>query len=258
MRDVADVYQRVSIDTQFPGIVAYPCGPFNDYLEYNYQIMKCNVELVRVLQMSFTFSDALGNKPKGISTWRFNLRFDAKRDVFVQGFIESLHIDLPRHQSQGIEPHDFAELLLGTGLVLYEDVRWITYCDSGSFSRKPAEGQQPNEPHWVTYRGMYDFAHLLQLLTGSPLPDEARAFNELLNLFFPCRCDVARYLHRLPHLNSSSFRSAQHTMDAFFKLPDAVRRTAFDPIEEENVVHGISSDVVKANGQSYRQLERVR
>ena len=32
---------------------------------------------------------------------------------------------------------------------------------------------RPGEPPWVTFCGMYDFGHMLQLLTSQPLPDEA-------------------------------------------------------------------------------------
>jgi len=249
MRDVAENYQHVAMDTQFPGIVARPTGPFSDYSDYNYQTLKCNVDLTRVIQIGMTFSDAKGNRPKGISTWRFNFGFNAGRDLFAQDSIDGLRhtrgLDLGKHHSQGIDTHQFGELLMSSGLVLNEDVRWITYCGSNGFTERPPEDGgpgRPGEPPWVTFCGMYDFGHLLQLLTSQTLPDEVHGFNESLDLFFPSRCDVAKHLHRLPQLNGdreskrSFFRNAHHILEAFFRLPDSIRRTAFDKVEEPAVV----------------------
>lgn len=240
MTDVAEVYQHVAMDTQFPGVVARPAGPFNDYAEYNYQTLRMNIDLTKVLQIGMTFSDSRGNRPKGISTWRFNFIFDASRDLFAQDSVDSLRqsrgLDLPKHQTQGIEPQRFAELLLGSGLVLNEDVRWITFRGTDSFSEritKDGGPGRPVEPAWATFCAMYDFGHLLQILSGQILPDEAVSFFETLDMFFPCRCDVSKHLHRLPQLSGSFFRNAHHILEAFFRLPDSVRRTAFDPQEEE-------------------------
>lgn len=247
MRDIAEVYQHVAMDTQFPGIVARPTGPFSQYEEYNYQTLKCNVDLTRVIQIGITFSDAKGNRPKGISTWRFNFLFNAGRDMYAQDSIDGLRntrgLDLGKHQTQGIDPQAFGELIMGSGLVLNDEVRWITYCGATSFAEPPSQdgpGRQ-GEPPWVTFCGLYDFGHMLQLLTSQPLPDEVVGFNEYLDYFFPSRCDVAKHLHRLPQLQGdgpearrrSCFCNAHHLLEAFFRLPDSIRRTAFDKEEEE-------------------------
>merc|ERR1740120_682737 len=143
MRDIAETFQHVAMDTQFPGIVARPTGPFTHYAEYNYQTLKCNVDLTRVIQIGMSFSDAKGNRPKGISTWRFNFGFNAGRDVFAQESIDGLRttrgLDLSKHQSQGIDPQVFGELLMSSGLVLNDEVRWITYCGSNSFAEAPSQ-----------------------------------------------------------------------------------------------------------------------
>jgi len=241
MRDVAEQFQHVSMDTQFPGLVARPTGPFCDYEEFNYMTLKCNVDLTRVIQVGLTFSDAKGNRPKGISTWRFNFEFNAQKDVFSQDSIDGLRqnrgLDLGKHHGQGIDTAKFGELLMGSGLVLNEEIRWLTFCGASSFQeRLPDE-----EAEWVAFSGMYDFGHLLRLLTALPLPDEVNGFYELLDLFFPCRCDIAMHWHRLQPVNGDSmmdtrrrglsFRNAHHVLEAFFRLPDAIRRTAFDRVE---------------------------
>ncbi|CAK0906589.1 unnamed protein product, partial [Prorocentrum cordatum] len=127
----------------FPGIVARPTGPFSDYADYNYQTLKCNVDLTRVIQIGMTFSDAKGNRPKGISTWRFNFGFNTGRDLYAQDSIDGLRhtrgLDLQKHNTQGIDTAQFGELLMSSGLVLNEDVRWITYCGSNGFHERPPE-----------------------------------------------------------------------------------------------------------------------
>lgn len=239
MRDVAELYQNVAMDTQFPGLVARPTGPFSDYEEYNYQTLKCNIDLTRVIQIGLTFSDAKGNRPKGISTWRFNFAFNVNKDLFSQDSIDGLRhsrgLDLEKHRSQGIDILEFGEQIMSSGLVLEDNMRWITFCGATDFSAKPPVA---NEPPWVTFCGMYDFGFLLALLTSCALPEDVAGFYEQLDTFFPCRCDVAKHLHKLPNGGDAdarrrpSFRNAHHVLEAFFRLPDAVRRTAFDPIEE--------------------------
>lgn len=248
MQDVAEVYQHVAMDTQFPGIVARPTGPFDDYADYNYQMLQNNVDLTRVIQIGVTFSDARGNRPKGISTWRFNFAFNVVRDLYAKDSIDGLRstrgLDLAKHHSQGIDPQAFGELVMTSGLVLNTDIRWIMYGGPGGFSEKPPEdgvNGQPGEPPWVTFCGMYDFGHLLRILTAQPLPDEVGRFYDQLDMWFPCRCDVAKHLHRLPqlggeqdgHRKRSFFCNAHHILEAFFRLPDSVRRTAFDKVDEE-------------------------
>lgn len=244
MRDIAEIYDHVAMETQCPGIVARPTGPFCDYSDYNYQTLKCNVDLTRVIQITLTFSDSKGNRPKG-STWRFNFSFNARRDLFAQESFDTRGLDLSLHGAQGVEPQAFAELLTSSGLVLNEDVRWITYGSTSSLAERPIEdsrGRSGDKP-WVNFCGMYDFGHMLQLLTSQPLPNEVRGFQESLDLFFPSRCDVAKHLHRLglvshksgegPDMRTRSlFRNAHYLLEAFFRLPESIRRTAFDREEE--------------------------
>lgn len=269
MRDVAEIYHHVAMDTQFPGIVAWPTGPFSDYSDFNYQTLKCNVDLTRVIQIGMTFSDAKGNRPKGISTWRFNFCFNAARDLYAQDSIDGLRhtrgLDLGKHQSHGIETQHFGELLMGSGLVLNEDVRWITYCGTNGLAERPPreEGKNSSEPPWVTFCGMYDFGHMLQLLTSQTLPDEINGFKETLDLFFPSRCDIAKHLHRLPQLSGdpndtrkrSFFRNAHHILEAFFRLPDSIRRTAFDPVEEEVPVVTNNHQHSSSNHRRHRERD---
>lgn len=65
-----------------------------------------------------------------IVAWQFNFRFDAADDMYNPEALELLHkagLDLARHAAEGIRPADFAELLITSGLVLNDDVYWISF-----------------------------------------------------------------------------------------------------------------------------------
>jgi len=237
MRDVAETYDHVALETQFPGIVARPTGPFSDYADYNYQTLKANVDLTTVLQISLTFSDEKGNRPKP-ATWRFNFSFNAERDLFPQDSLEMRGLDLNAHSSQGIKPSDFAELLMGSGLVLNEDIRWVTFGSPSSLSERSAEDKS-----WLSFSSMYDLGYLWHLLTSQQMPSEILGFQESLDLFFPSRCDISKHLHRLglaPHKNGEGLdlrtrqllRQAHYLLESFFRLPESIRRNAFERDEE--------------------------
>jgi CCR4-NOT transcription complex subunit 7/8 len=60
----------------------------------------------------------------------------------------------------------FGERLTASGLVLNDEVKWIAF------------------------HGMYDFAYMLKLLTGAPMPVGIAHFEEALDTFFRCRLDL--------------------------------------------------------------------
>ena len=62
-------------DTEFPGVVARPIGEFGSQADYQYQLVKCNVNLLKLIQLGLTFYDASGMKPPGPSTFQFNFQF---------------------------------------------------------------------------------------------------------------------------------------------------------------------------------------
>jgi hypothetical protein len=54
----------------------------------------------------------------------------SSEDTYAPDTIEILAksgIDFARHRTQGINPNDFAEVLITSGLVLFEDITWIGY-----------------------------------------------------------------------------------------------------------------------------------
>ncbi len=51
-------------------------------------------------------------------------------DMYDPDSIEKLQksgIDLQQHEKAGIDPNDFAELMITSGLVLVEETKWISF-----------------------------------------------------------------------------------------------------------------------------------
>lgn len=127
------------------------------------------MDLLQLIQIGITLCDQHGNLPADMSTWQFNFRFDAAEDMCAPDSLELLNkagIDFERHKHFGIGHEHFGELLITSGLALFEDVRWISF-HSG-----------------------YDFGYLLKLVTCQPLPAHESEFFDLLHLWFPCVYDI--------------------------------------------------------------------
>ncbi|KAK0071018.1 hypothetical protein PV327_011472, partial [Microctonus hyperodae] len=77
IRQVVQQYQYIAMDTEFPGVVARPIGEFRTSADYQYQLLRCNVDLLRIIQLGLTFLDESGNTPGGsYTTWQFNFKFN--------------------------------------------------------------------------------------------------------------------------------------------------------------------------------------
>ncbi|EEB90558.1 hypothetical protein MPER_11217 [Moniliophthora perniciosa FA553] len=174
LRDVIETHPYLALDTEFPGVVARPIGNFKTQSEYHYQTMRCNVDLLKIIQVGITLSDEDGNYSTEGSTWQFNFRFNVNDDMASPESIDLLQksgIDFARHEEMGILPNDFAELLITSGMVLTKEITWISF-HSG-----------------------YDFGYFLRLLTGESLPPTEDGFFDVLRQWFPINYDV-RYLIR--------------------------------------------------------------
>lgn len=176
IRDIVDDFPFLAMDTEFPGVVARPLGNYKNAGEYHYQTLRLNVDMLKLIQLGLTFSDGQGNLPRinnELCVWQFNFReFSLADDMYAGDSIELLKqsgIDFAQIESRGIDVRRFGEQLTVSGVVLNEDVRWITF------------------------HAGYDFGYLLKVLTAAPLPEEESEFFELLKLFFPTLYDI-KYL----------------------------------------------------------------
>jgi len=172
IRRIIDRFPYVAMDTEFPGVVARPIGTFRTSSDYHYQTLRCNVDLLRIIQLGLTFTDEDGELADGVCTWQFNFRFNISDDMYAPESIELLTksgINFKKHEDLGINVEDFGELLISSGLVLFDEVKWISF-HSG-----------------------YDFGYLLKTVSCSPLPSTETEFFELLRIWFPCIYDI-KYL----------------------------------------------------------------
>ena len=174
IREVVDNYNFIAMDTEFPGVVLRPVGTFKNINDYNYQTLKDNVDMLKLIQLGLTFSDENGNLPTcgtdKFCIWQFNFReFNISEDIFASDSIELLHqcgIDFKKNNEKGIDVNRFGELLMSSGIVLNDGVQWVTF-HSG-----------------------YDFGYLLKLLTCRSLPDTQAGFFDLINMYFPTVYDI--------------------------------------------------------------------
>lgn len=177
-------------DTEFPGVVARPMGGFRGKSDYHYQCLRTNVDMLKVIQIGLTLFNEDGETPParpgpdlGLGpadrrtasqgpfpySWQFNFRFSLKEDMYNEKSIESLQqagIDFNLLERDGIDPHEFASLLIPSGLVCFDSVKWISF------------------------HGGYDFGYLTKLLMCTPLPNDEVDFDHKMKLYFPTTYDV--------------------------------------------------------------------
>ncbi|ESO05757.1 hypothetical protein HELRODRAFT_111155 [Helobdella robusta] len=240
LRKIIYDFPFIAMDTEFPGVVWSPPDPCKDKRSYyNYQSIKFNVDLLKIIQIGFTLSDQYGNLAKPISTWQFNFKFDLNADLYSEPSIDLLirsGIQFEKHQTDGIDTRHFAELLISSGLVLLDDVRW------------------------VTFHSAYDFGYLLKVLTCKPLPDDAAEFYQLLRLFFVHFYDI-KHLMQSCNLFRGGLQELADQLEVkrigpqhqagsdsrltgaiFFKMKELHFENCLDGIMEEGLLFGIEND----------------
>lgn len=166
-------YPVLAMDTEFPGCVARPVGSFSSHTDFHYQTLRCNVDLLRIIQLGLTLADEDGNVVEDLPVWQFNFSFNLAEDMYAEDSISLLErsgIRFEEHAKRGIDVLEFGELLTSSGLVLTDEVKWVSF-HSG-----------------------YDFGYLLKVLTCSALPAEEGEFFKLLKLFFPKIYDVKQMM----------------------------------------------------------------
>jgi CCR4-NOT transcription complex subunit 7/8 len=138
IRDIVDNYPCIAMDTEFPGVVARPVGTFKNSADYQYQTLKCNVDLLKLIQLGLCFCDTQGKPVAGTCTWQFNFKFSLSEDMYAQDSIDLLSksgIDFKQHEMRGIDPFEFAELLITSGIVLNEDIKWLSFHSGYDFGQ---------------------------------------------------------------------------------------------------------------------------
>ncbi|KAL8696079.1 MAG: hypothetical protein Q9224_002983 [Gallowayella concinna] len=222
LRSLVEKYPYISMaesgrkDTEFPGIVARPMGAFTTKADYHYQTLRCNVDLLKVIQLGITLFNDNGDPPPpqfqestGLSlpayqnnllpcpcTWQFNFQFSTQDDMYNQDsidFLATAGLDLEQHEKQGIDPSDFGAVLISSGLVMYDDVRWISF-HSG-----------------------YDFGYLVKLMLCKPLPEDETAYRRLLGIFFPAIYDIKYMIKHAQRYGTANDVALTHTANTILQ-----------------------------------------
>jgi CCR4-NOT transcription complex subunit 7/8 len=180
-------------------------GGFRGKSDYHYQCLRTNVDMLKVIQIGLSLFNEDGETPparphSGDATelgalgrrnghtgpcpyaWQFNFKFSLKDDMFNQTSIESLQqagIDFALLERDGIDPHEFASLLIPSGLVCFDNVRWISF------------------------HGGYDFGYLTKLLICRHLPNDEVEFDQIMKLYFPSTYDVKHLMKHAIKLHNS-------------------------------------------------------
>jgi len=244
--EIVDDYPYIAMDTEFPGIVARPIGSFKDSHDYHYQTLKCNVDLLKIIQLGLCFCDENGTYLSGTCTWQFNFKFNLSEDMYAQDSIDLLAksgIDFKEHDVKGIDVSDFGAVLMTSGIVLNEDVRWITF-HSG-----------------------YDYGYILKVLTCKALPKEESEFFEVLRTYFPCIYDIKYLMKHCENLKGGLQNVAetlkierigpQHqagsdsllTAATFFKMREIFFEDTIDDDKYMGVLFGLGQNLRKEKKQ---------
>ncbi|XP_052795376.1 CCR4-NOT transcription complex subunit 7-like [Mya arenaria] len=247
VRQIIQHYKYVAMDTEFPGVVARPIGEFRSTADYQYQLLRCNVDLLKIIQIGFTFMDEHGNTPKPISTWQFNFNFDLNEDMYAQESIDLLQksgIQFKKHEEEGIDIFTFAEMLMTSGIVLSDQV------------------------YWLSFHSGYDFGYLLKVLTDSQLPEEEEEFFSMIKLYFHNIYDVKYLMKSCKNLKGGLQEVAeqleierigpQHqagsdsllTGAAFFKMREMFFEDNIDDGKYSGHLYGLGTSYVQ-NGTGY-------
>ena len=166
-----DEYNFIGMDTEFPGIVYKLDSYTNDFY---YRSIEKNVNNLKIIQLGISLSNSKGENPENVSTWQFNFKFDTSIDKYSSDSISLLinsGINFDLLKNKGIPHNLFAEYFITSGLLL------------------------DNNIHWISYHGITDFAYLLRLALNCNLPNEEKEFIDLLQFYFPSFYDIRYLIH---------------------------------------------------------------
>lgn len=242
-------------------------GTFNGKSDYHYQTCRCNCDLLKVVQLGISVFNEDGESPPAAvlaadlgldmrrletrkfagtmvhvpTTWQFNFNFSFQEDMFSEVSIESMRqagIDFQRLETEGIDPVQFGALLVSSGMVCEEDVKWISF------------------------HGGYDFGYLTKLLLRMPLPETEDEFDVYMRKFFPKFYDVKCLIKaatRQQQTNQSTplDASAAEVLMKFEAKPQLETLVDALKIKRTGPAHQAGSDSLMVGKAFFRVQDRI-
>ena len=176
-------YRYIAMDTEFPGYVEVPRVMTEDY---EYQLVKINVDDNKLIQLGITLFDDEGNTPSGACCWQFNFKYDMEKDKYNKDSIKILKqagINFEKHKSNGIDQLLFGEYFLTSGLVL------------------------SSENKWICFQGNQDFGYMYRVLANTHIPDSEDGFLSDTKVYFPNLYDIKYMKHEYEELRGGLQRA---------------------------------------------------
>ncbi|CDW89818.1 ccr4-not transcription complex subunit 8 [Stylonychia lemnae] len=209
-------YNYISMDTEYPGTVFLPPD------EFEYQMVKVNVNNLKLIQVGITLSDSNGAVPSGVCSWQFNLFYDISQEQYYakesMDLLKRSGFDFEKHKTKGIRHSKFGEYLMSSGLCLNPDV------------------------HWITFHGGVDFGYMLKVLMDTELPSDESSFFQMMNIYFINYYDIKEVKRDIDFLSGGLSKIAKEldierigtmhqagsdslvTSRVFFKLKDLLKK----------------------------------
>lgn len=145
--------------------MARPVGTFKLSLDYHFQTLRANLDLLNLIQLSLCVTKIKNNEVLASVIWQFNFHYDVTLEMYNEEHLlmlqQSLQINFQMHMAQGVAHFAFAELIIDLGLLLDESISWISY-----------------------HLG-YDLGFLVSLLINDNLPVDEKDFYWWCTKYFP-------------------------------------------------------------------------
>jgi len=159
-------------------------GEFRDVGEYQFELAKNNVDALKLIQLGLTFMDDKGNLPPTGGTWQFNFSYTLENEMYAQDSIEMLKrsgVDFERCETEGIDHIEFTELFITSGILMSDDITWITF------------------------HGQYDICYVLRMIRNENMSREfpLATFYKLMKNVFPVLFDIKYVIKSCKNLSGS-------------------------------------------------------
>ena len=172
-------------------------------------------------------------------TWQFNFKFSLTNDMYAEqstNMLSKAGLDFNRFEQEGIDPEEFGSLLISSGLVIDEDV------------------------HWISFHAAYDFGYLMKVMLCQSYPETEQEFQKLLRIYFPSAFDT-KYIHK--HVTRYMTANGQSLTDSAKQVIMNLRgKSGLQDIAEElgvkrvGIAHQAGSDSLMT-GEIFFKIRRM-